>query len=123
VTSEPIDLKAQFPDYLVTLDEAAESPRDPWMYQIRGSRGCAVVYPHGRDLLAIEVNYRPSVAKRLAALPGVSVHQDGGLKGEMTFLVPVADFAAVAKVIRPVRKKTNRRGLEAWRRGRVLSGI
>jgi hypothetical protein len=123
VTAECINLRETFPDYVISYDEAAESRGDPWCFQLRGSRGCATVYAFGGDRLAVEVNYRPSVAKQLAALPGVSVHQDGGIGGEMTFLVRLADFPAVAEVIRPVRKKTNRRGLEAWRRGRVLSGI
>jgi hypothetical protein len=115
VTSEPIDLKARFPEFRVTLDPAAESRADPWLYQIPGRYG--VIYPYGGDRLAVEVDGHPEIARRLGALRAKLV-QDGD--DEKTFTFHVSLFKQVAGIIRVFRKKTNRRTTEA--RLRSLAG-
>ena len=41
------------------------------------------IYPYGRDLLAVEVDHHPGVARKLLGIPGVTFHQDG--EREKTF--------------------------------------
>src|SRR5262245_27800929 len=83
--------------YQITLDEAAESDNDPCMLQIECRY--AKIYPHGGDLLAVEVDRHPRVASELQQLPGVRVHQGGG--EEWTFRFPVDCFDAVAEIVQP----------------------
>jgi hypothetical protein len=86
-------------------DPAAVSPsqrKEPWMMTIP-CRGGAVIYPHGGDLLALELDYRTHLAKRLAAIPGVRLHQCGD--GERTFLFRVELFDQVARVVKPRRRR------------------
>jgi hypothetical protein len=45
------------------------------------------------------------VARQLAALPGVRIHQDGGIGGEMTFLFDVTLFDQVALIVKPRRRR------------------
>jgi hypothetical protein len=74
---------------------------DPWYMTIPCRYG--TVYPVGGDRLAVEVDYRPHIAKRLAALPGVVLSQNGDM--EKTFSFPVAMFEAVAAIVRPRRRR------------------
>lgn len=93
-----INLLARYGDtYRITHDEAAESRQDPWMMQIPCRWG--TIYPHGNDMLAVTVDYHPGIAKRVAAIPGVKLVQDGD--AEKTFLFPAALFDAVACVVLP----------------------
>jgi hypothetical protein len=74
------DLKALFGDrYKVTHDPVCEpdpaqphvqpeSKNDPWLYQIPCRYG--VIYPHGRDTLALEFDYRTPTTKKVLAIPG-----------------------------------------------------
>src|SRR5262249_46552024 len=58
--------------YRIGHDAVATTPserKNPWMMTIP-CRGGVVIYPHGDDVLAVEVDYGPQVAKRLAAIPG-----------------------------------------------------
>jgi hypothetical protein len=94
-------------DYHISYDPAYD-PRgvhrrnlDAWMMTIP-CRGNITIYPHGRDLLAVEVDHHPGVAKRLAAL-GLVVWQDGDKEG--TFLFDVSEFEAVAEIVRPRKKR------------------
>jgi len=59
-------------------DEAAQTwgeQSDPCPMTIPCRRG--VIYPCGGDLLAVEVDYHPAVAKQITALPGIRCVQDG----------------------------------------------
>ncbi len=103
--------------------------KDPWMMTIP-CRGGAVIYPHGGDVLAVEIDYRPHLAKRLAAIPGVRLHQCGD--GERTFLFPVDLFDQVAELVKPRRRRrltqeqraANAGRLAAWRENALAqSGI
>ncbi len=104
-------------------DPLAATPsqrKDPWMMTIL-CRGGAVIYPHGRGVLAGEVDYRPHLAKRLAAIPGVRLHQCGN--GERSLLFPVNLFDQVAELVKPRRRRrltqeqraANVGRLAAWR--------
>ena len=61
------------------------------------------IYPFGADRLAVEVDGRPGLVKRLLAIPGVELWQDGD--GETTFRFDVARFEAVAAVVRPRKRR------------------
>jgi hypothetical protein len=105
-----VDLRERFgEEYRITRAEAAESPNDPWMFTIPCQhckpRGQYItIHPHGGELLAVEVNYYPSIARALARL-GLTIHQDGGWNGEMTFLFHVDRFEEVAALVKPKRRK------------------
>jgi hypothetical protein len=62
-----------------------------------------VVYPWGGGWLAVEVDGRPGLVKKLLAIPGLELWQDGD--GEKTFLFDVALFEAVAAVVRPRQRR------------------
>src|SRR5262249_31645267 len=87
--------------YRIRWDEADESGHtDPWMMTIPCRLG--IIYPHGGDVLAVEVDGHPVIAKRLAAIDGVKLWQDG--EDEETFLFHVDLFNLVAAVVLPKRK-------------------
>lgn len=95
-------------EYKITWDPAYDAKgkhrrnRDPWYMQIP-CKGRVTLYPHGRTLLAAEVNHHPSVVKKLLAIPGVVLSRDGD--GEQTLLFDVNLFPQVATVVRPRRRK------------------
>src|SRR5437868_7136193 len=94
--------------YRISYDPAAETRgerSDPWTMQLPCAGRGVTLYPHGPDRLAVEVDRRPGVARALAALPGVTVTQDGGFGGEMTVTFPLERFAAVAAIVRPRRRR------------------
>ena len=96
-----IDLVARFGgEYRISRDPAAEGRTDPWMAQIPCQRG--IIYPHGGDMLAVEVDGRPITAGKLAAL-GLTLHQDGDR--EKTFLFPVEGFPEVAAIVLPRKRR------------------
>src|SRR5262245_29845495 len=93
--------------YKVTFDEAY-SPRhvprdklDPWMMTLPCERG--IIYPFGGDRLAVAVDDRTITAKAVAAIPGVTVHQDGDT--EKTYTFPVSVFEQVAAVVKPRKRR------------------
>src|SRR5262249_27981437 len=61
----------------------------------------------GGDRLAVEIDYRPMTARRVAEIPGVELWQDGD--HEKTFLFHIDLFPAVAAIVRP--RKRRRRAL------------
>src|SRR5262249_57395297 len=58
------------------------------------------IFPHGGEVLAVEVGYR--LAKRLDVL-GLKLHQTGDR--ERTYLFPVQRFAEVAAVVLPRKRR------------------
>ena len=106
---ECINLQKQFGTrYRIAFDPAYD-PRnrpkdklDPWMMQLPCQRG--VVYPQGGSLLAVEVAGRAITRKRLRELDCVTVTQNGDDFLAVTF--DVADFDAVAQIVKPRRKRT-----------------
>jgi hypothetical protein len=96
------DLKQLFgADYRVTLDEAAESPNDPWMYEIPARYGRFNSY--GAGLLAVEVDYHNKVAAQVGRIPGTTLVQDGD--DEHTFTFSVDLFPEVAALVHPYRRQ------------------
>ena len=74
---------------------------DPWLQVIPCDLGH--IFPHGGNLLAASTNRRGATAKKLMALPGVTVHQDGD--DGVTVLFPVESFDQVAALMRPKRRR------------------
>jgi hypothetical protein len=93
--------------YKITYDLAYSSrhvPKDkldPAMMQIPCKFG--TIYWHGRNTLAVEVDYHPGIAHAVAALQGVTLHQDGD--HEKTFLFPVELFNQIAEIVHPRRRR------------------
>jgi hypothetical protein len=115
-----INLEKTYGDrYRIGHDEVAVTwgeRRDPWMMTIPCVGRGITIYPHGGTLLALECDRRPGIARQLAALLGVRVHQDGGMGGEMTFLFDVSLFEHIAAIVKPRR----RRRLSDEQRARLL---
>ena len=102
-----VNLAARFGrDFKVTHDPAARTrrqKRDPWLMQLPCRGKGVTVYPFGGDRLAVEVDGRPGLVKKLVAIPGVELRQDGD--GEKTVLFPVGRFCEVAAVVQPHRRR------------------
>jgi hypothetical protein len=102
-----INLLERFGDrFRVTWDPAYDPKRvggeDAWMMQLPCAGRGITVYPHGGDTLAVEVNHRPGVCRKLEAL-GLALHQDGD--DEKTYLFDVTRFDEVAAVVKPRRRR------------------
>lgn len=101
----PINLRDRFGHrYQIGFDPAyyAERPGnrqkdDPWLQVVVCRFG--EVFPWGGPYLAAATISRGAIANRLAALPCCKVVQDGS--DGVTVVFDVADFAAVAKLIKP----------------------
>lgn len=95
-----IDLN-QFADrYKLGRDPAAKSRnKDPWLLTIVCRNG--EIYPHGGAFLAASTRTRGPVANDLAKLG--QVWQDGS--DGLTIIFHVNDFDAVAKVMKPKRRR------------------
>jgi hypothetical protein len=74
---------------------------DPWMMLLESRLG--TIFPHGGNLLAVEVKGRPSVRRKLDALPCCRRCQIGEGYGCWTF--PVDCFDKVAAIVKPRRKR------------------
>jgi hypothetical protein len=94
-------------EFKVGFDEANDHrgvPRrclDPWMMTLVCKRG--LIYPQGGSRLAAEVDNHPGAARQLAAIPGVTLTQDGTT--ERTFVFDIELFPAVAAVLQPRRRR------------------
>ena len=75
---------------------------DPWLLIVPCRYGH--IFPHGGNRLAASVDGFQKVAGCLRRLPCCRVHQDGD-GGELTVVFDVADFAKVARIIRPRRRR------------------
>ncbi len=74
----------------------------PWLMIVPCRYGH--VFSHGGRILAASVDGHPNVAGVLRRLKCCRVHQDGD-DGELTVLLDVADFAKVARIMRPRRRR------------------
>jgi hypothetical protein len=74
---------------------------DPWLKIIPCRAGH--ICPWGGSKLAAVTDRAGPLARRLAALPNVTLRQDGA--DGATVLFDVADFSQVAKVMRPKRRR------------------
>src|SRR5512135_528800 len=101
-----IDLRAAYGDtYRITPDEAAVIPGQTkadrlWLQQIPCKYG--QIYLHGTDTLGAYASGR-LITGRLAALPGVRVHQRGDT--EVTVVFPPERFSAVADLLRARKRR------------------
>jgi hypothetical protein len=87
--------------YRISRDEAFDSLSDPWSHQIPGR--CGTIYPFSATLLAVDIDGHPGVAKKVAALPGIRLHQDGD--HEKTFVFPLGLFEQVAAIVKPRKRR------------------
>ena len=102
MTPTCIDLRERFGQkYRIGFDEAVETKNDPWMMTIHCRWG--TIYPHGAELLALELDGHPKIAKEVGAIPGIVLHQDGD--DEKTFVFPVDLFDQVAAIVELKRIK------------------
>jgi hypothetical protein len=105
-----LNLRELFGDqYRITFDEAYSSAhvphdkRDPWMMQIPCTGRGVTIYPYGGNVLAVEVDCRPSIAAKVAAIDGVTLRQDGAT--EKTFHFDVSLFERVAQIVKPRKRR------------------
>ena len=76
MTPTCINLRERFgQQYRIGFDEAAEGKNDPWMMTIPCRWG--IIYRHGAEMLALEMDGHPKVAKQVATIPGIVLHRDG----------------------------------------------
>lgn len=87
--------------YRADRGDGARAER-PWLLIVPGRYGH--IFPHGDNLLAASVDGYPKLAGKLRRLPCCRVHQDGE-EGELTVVFDVSDFAKVARIIRPRRRR------------------
>jgi hypothetical protein len=102
MTTKCIDLQDQFgEDYQIGLDESADGRADPWHLTVLCERG--EIYPFGGDFLAVEIIGHPVIARQVADIDGVRLHQDGD--GEKTYVFHAELFHLVAAFVRPRRRR------------------
>ena len=98
MTPACINLRERFgQQYRIGFDEAAENRNDPWTMNFPCRWG--TIYPHSAEMLALDLDGHPKVAKQVAVIPGIVLHQDGN--EEKTFLFPVSLFDQVAALVEP----------------------
>ena len=74
---------------------------DPWCMIIPCERGH--IFPHGDDVLAIELEKHPGIARRVGKLGCTSLHQEGD--DFACFLFDASDFDLVAAIVKPKRRR------------------
>ena len=74
---------------------------DPWYFTVPCRFG--TIWPHGGDMLCVDINYHARTAKKVGAIPGVRMKLDGD--SEKTFIFPAAMFVEVAKLVKPYRRR------------------
>ena len=76
MTSTCINLQVRFgQQYRISHDEAASTwgeRADPWMMTIPGRWG--TIYPHCAEMLALELDGHPKIAKQVAEISGIVLH-------------------------------------------------
>jgi hypothetical protein len=100
-----IDLKSRFGDrYRIVHEDSGIKSRahDPWLQTIPCQLGH--IYVHGQTALGASTDRRGSTATRLAALPCVTLVQDGDDVINVVFNAD--DFDKVAAVMKPKRRRT-----------------
>jgi hypothetical protein len=101
-----IDLKKMYgARYKIVLDESADIPDQStadrqWLQQIPAKYGH--IYVHGRDSLGAWATGR-IMSGKLAAVPGVRVHQRGSI--EVTVVFHPDLFPSVAALLRPRKRR------------------
>jgi hypothetical protein len=103
-----VNLLERFGERLKISWDASYDPKgkrnlDPWMMLLPCQGNGVVIYPQGGTRLAVEINYRLPLARKVAALEGLILHQDGNW--EKTFLFESTRFEQVAALVKPRRRK------------------
>lgn len=100
-----LNLRSRYGDrYVIKFEESRQGrERDRWLMVIPCKLGH--VFPFGGTKLAASVDGHPKLARKIAALPGCRVHQDGS--DGMTIVFDAEHFDAVAKIMRPKRRRSN----------------
>jgi hypothetical protein len=88
--------------FRIEREEGCGRIDDPWLLIIPCRFGH--IFPHGGNTLAASVDAHPNIAGMLRRLPCCRIHQDGAF-GELTVLFDIADFAKVARIMRPRRRR------------------
>ena len=106
---ECVDLRQRFgKKHRVRFEESHEGTTgkgaDPWTMEMPCQGKGVTIYPFGGKMLAVEINNRPILAKRVAALPDVTCRQDG--QHEKTFLFHVDQFDQVSELVRPRKRRS-----------------
>ena len=104
-----IDLKSRYGDrFRIASEESLTAERgenardnDPWLRIIPCANGH--IYPHGGEMLGASTDRPGRVAAALANLRHVRIVQDGSDGVNVVF--PVAEFEAVAAVMKPRRRR------------------
>jgi hypothetical protein len=96
-----LNLKSRFGKQFRVTREAGSEKGDPFGLLIACRHGH--IYLHGVNRLGVATDTRGPIAKRLAALPGLTIVQDGSDGINCTFAPEL--FEAVAAVIRPKRRR------------------
>ena len=84
-------------------DPAAKTPaeqRDPWMMTLLCENG--LIYPHGANRLAVEC--KGVTGKKLLAMSGITVHQQGDTEWTLLFDLAMAD--QVFDILKPRKRRT-----------------
>jgi hypothetical protein len=103
--------------YRVGRDPAAEAGvNDPWMVTLPGRYG--LIYPFGRDRLAVEISDQRIASRVAAALDGAKPYQRGWWHWCYTF--PVSHLGVVAAIIQPA--KVRRMSAAAKKRLAAIGG-
>lgn len=103
-----VNLRERFGEkYRIEYEESYWAEReiagkdDPWLQIIPCDFGH--IYPHGGTTLAASINKRGPTMRTLVAMPCCRLWQDAD--DGATVLFDVADFKAVAKIMRPKRRR------------------
>jgi hypothetical protein len=100
-----IDLRERFgTKYLISYDPMRRpgTAFDPWLCVIKCRSG-AEIYPFGGSTLAVDLDEHRTIRARLKALPCCRPYQGGDFFA--SFLFDVADFKAVARIVKPYRRR------------------
>jgi hypothetical protein len=100
---EPINLKKVFTSYRINYDPAALSRAErhsPWSYQIPCVNG--TIWPYSDQLLAVDVDGHPHVARKLEQLD-LDMLVNG--EHEKTFLFPLEQAEQVLEIVKPRRRR------------------
>lgn len=106
MTEPCLNLKELFGDRYRIAFDPAYNPRhkhvlDPWMMVIPCRYG--EIFPYGGELLVVEVEGHPGLARQLDAIPETCVFQQGD--GFVAFRFPLPVFEQVAEIVKPRRRR------------------
>lgn len=75
----------------------------PWVMSIPCSCQSATIFPYGKNLLAVEVERRPEIVRRLKRLEGVRFYPSG--QGSAVLVFDLALFEEVSEIVKPRKRR------------------